>query len=147
MNKIQSFIYVIAVAFLLSCGSNNENAAAASTDSEARAETEQATAAAASASKVEGIVGEWELVLVAPDENGNEIIDENEKAKSTTNMQDYMKLNSDGSAEFYLFKAKGRYEIRANESSGKKYLIYTPRTIQKLPKEQLFPFPKMRWLL
>ena len=37
-----------------------------------------------------------------------------------------MKLNNDGSAAFFAFKTKGRYEIKTNESTGRKHLyLYT----------------------
>ena len=66
------------------------------------------------------ILGEWELVLVTEDKNGNYKLDDEERKNGITTMKDNMKLAQDGSCYLYPFKDKGRYEIETK--SGKKYL-------------------------
>lgn len=70
----------------------------------------------------DGLVGEWEQILTAGDTNGNGTLEDEERKSGHNNLKDYMKLNSDGSAIILIVKAKGRYEINEEKSSGKKYL-------------------------
>lgn len=140
MNKTHAFIFLFATVFFFSCGNNSESTPTKPASGETSTGAKQATVS--ESKQGDGIVGEWALTMVAPDENGNEVIDENEKAKATTSMKDYMKLNSDGSAEFYVFKAKGRYEINTNASSGKKYLNLFDKDNTKLPKGAILSVTK-----
>ena len=70
----------------------------------------------------DGLVGEWELVGVTDDTNGNDQLDPDERSKASKNAMDYMKLNSDGSAVFLIANVKGRYEVKTNSTTGRKHL-------------------------
>ena len=73
------------------------------------------------------IVGEWELVNVIGDRNGNHVIDADEEKDAITTMQDYLKLNADGSCEYTIAKLQGRYEIVIKDD-GRKSLVMYDRT-------------------
>lgn len=141
MNKSTLFICAVAIGSLLSCANHTEGAAE-KTPSPAK----EAATALSTATQNEPIVGQWKLVLVAADENGNGLLDESEKAKGTQ-MDDYMKLNADGSAEFYTIKLKGRYEIIPNASSGKKYLYLFDEGGTKHPKGAILSVTKDQLVL
>lgn len=75
------------------------------------------------------ITGEWDLIMVAPDDNGNDKLDEGERKNAITKdspgksfPDGYMKLNKDGSCVFFSVKMKGRWELETNQSSGYKSL-------------------------
>jgi hypothetical protein len=139
MKSMYSFAVLFGAVIVLSCDSTSGKAADASAASGKSTEAKEAPSSASSQS--DPIVGEWKLAMVAPDENGNEVIDANEKAKATT-MEDYMKLNSDGSAEFYTIKLKGRYEIKTNASSGKRYLNLFDKDNTKHPRGAILSVTK-----
>jgi len=103
---------------LLACGNDNADQKTATTASTEKKSGETAAAPASG----DDITGEWQLVAVTEDKNGNEQLDPEERAAATKMTTDYMKLNSDGTAEILIMHAKGRYEIKKNENSGKNYL-------------------------
>ena len=73
------------------------------------------------------IVGEWELVKVIGDRNGNHIIDADEEKDAITTMKDYLKLNADGTCEYTIANLQGRYEIVIKDD-GRKSLVMYDRT-------------------
>lgn len=86
------------------------------------------------------------MVGFVVDTNDNLQIDEAErKALKQTTMKDYMKLNRDGSGVFTVAKMQGRYELKVQESSGKKYLTWYDKangphrvgTVIKVTKDEL----------
>jgi hypothetical protein len=76
---------------------------------------------------MENIVGEWELIKIVPDGNGNHVLDAEEEKGAITTMQDYLKLNANGTCEYSIAKMEGRYEI-VTKDDGRKRLIMYDRT-------------------
>lgn len=70
---------------------------------------------------MENILGEWTLVRVLRDENGNHKIDEEDEKTAITNTN-YMKLNADGTCKFETVM-DGRYEIVTEENGRKRIAI------------------------
>src|SRR5688572_24470358 len=73
---------------------------------------------------MESLVGEWERVKVAPDDNGDHILDPEEDAKGTSNIKDFLILNADGSCEYTIAGMKGRYKIETKEDGRRKLVMY-----------------------
>lgn len=73
-------------------------------------------------SQDDGLVGSWNQILVAFDDNSNGKLDEEERKKGTTNKHFYQ-FNSDGTCLVYTMKLKGSYEIR-NEDGKKRLYTY-----------------------
>ena len=69
-----------------------------------------------------GLVGSWNQILVAFDDNSNGKLDEEERKKGTTNKHFYQ-FNSDGTCLVYTMKLKGSYEIK-NEDGIKRLYTY-----------------------
>ena len=61
---------------------------------------------------------------VAPDDNGDHILDPQEDAKGTSNLKDLLILNSDGSCEYTIARMKGRYKIETKDDGKKKLVMY-----------------------
>ena len=132
---------VTAVSIIASCGANK----AATNDKQQSSPSAGKKAQPANNSSGD-IVGEWEMVGFVVDTNDNLQIDEAErKALKQTTMKDYMKLNRDGSGVFTVAKMQGRYELKVQESSGKKYLTWYDKangphrvgTVIKVTKDEL----------
>ena len=118
MNKIHSFLFLLATVVFLSCSNDNNTTTAAATTSESANEPKQTTSS--ETTQGDGIVGEWEMEGSVLDTNDNLQIDEEErKTLKPASFKDYMKLNSDGTGLFTVAKMEGRYEIN-DEESGKK---------------------------
>lgn len=108
------FFMAMVVAMLMAgaaCQSNAENKSA----------DENATAATPGK---DNIVGEWTLVKIIADNNGNHKIDAEEEAKAITTMQDYMKLNANGTCQYTIAKLEGKYEVVTKEDGRKKLVMY-----------------------
>lgn len=73
---------------------------------------------------MKNIVGEWELVKFLPDHNGNHEVDPDEEKDASTVMQDYLKLNADGTCEYTIAKLEGSYEIVTKDDGRKKIMMY-----------------------
>ncbi len=73
------------------------------------------------ANQVNNLTGEWQLVMKASDLNRNGKLDDDERKDAITQVQDYLRFNSDGTCQFYTFKMKGRYELKP-QSDGKQLL-------------------------
>ena len=116
-NAIQFFVLIALVQF--SCSNNKSNESTTTS-------TTQSTATSNEAKQGDGIVGEWEQILVARDDNRNGKLDDEERKNAFTQAQnkDYLKLNSDGSAVFTQIKVKGRYELKAESNGRKKLVLY-----------------------
>lgn len=70
------------------------------------------------------IIGEWELVKIFSDNNGNHVVDAGEDDDATSNLKDFLKLNADGSCEYSLAKLEGTYEIVTKENGRKRLTMY-----------------------
>lgn len=117
MKNVVQFILLIALV-QFSCG-NNEN-------ERITADHTENIPASDKAKQDDGIVGEWEQVLVARDDNRNSKLDDEERkaAFTQTQIKDYLKLDSDGNAVFTQAKVKGRYELKAESDGRKKLVLY-----------------------
>lgn len=94
----------------------------------------------------EDIVGEWKLTMTVLDKNRNNKIDNEEKA-AAMQLNDYLKLNSDGSAVFSQVKAKGRYEIKPNSDNTSKYLNVYDKDNFKTPYGRIVSVTKTELIL
>ena len=112
-----------SLLFIVACGNNNTATEPQPTNNST---TEKKSEPPASFSEQgDEIVGEWEMVGSVMDINDNMQIDEVERKNlKTASFKDYKKLNSDGSGLFTEAKMEGRYEAKAEESGGKKYLTW-----------------------
>jgi hypothetical protein len=73
---------------------------------------------------MENIVGEWELIKVIADGNGNHILDAEEEKDAITTMKNYLKLNANGSCEYTIAKMEGRYKIVTTDDGRKMLVMY-----------------------
>ena len=73
-------------------------------------------------SQGDGIIGSWNLVLQAFDDNSNGKLDEEERKKGNTGKHFYQ-FNADGSCLVYTMKLKGSYELK-NEDGKKRLYTY-----------------------
>jgi hypothetical protein len=121
------YISLIFLVFVLACNNNkSSNEKTGVNDTTRETKPSQNASSSSATETIDGMVGEWELAGVTEDKNGNDQLDSDERSAASNNAVDYMKLNSDGSAEFFQFRAKGRYEIRTNPGTGRKHLyLYT----------------------
>jgi len=94
----------------------------------------------------DGLVGEWELVGSIVDTNDNlQLDDEEKKNLEKATYKDYMKLNPDGSGLFTAAQMEGHYEIKADESNGRKFMTWYDKangphrvgSIMKITKDEL----------
>ena len=67
----------------------------------------------------DGIVGSWNLMLQAFDDNNNGKLDEQERKKGNTNKHFYQ-FNADGTCLIHTLKLNGSYELKSE--NGKKRL-------------------------
>jgi hypothetical protein len=95
---------------------------------------------------MENIVGEWELVGSIVDTNDNLQIDDEERKNLTApGYKDYMTLNRDGSGLFTVAKMEGRFEIKTDESNGRKVMTWYDKangphrigSVMKVTKDEL----------
>ena len=70
---------------------------------------------------MKNILGEWTLVRILRDDNGNHKIDEDEEKTAIENTG-YMKLNADGTCKFQTVM-DGTYEIITDEDGRKRIAI------------------------
>ena len=123
---MKTIFFMILVALVLapatSCNSNTQKDA----DAGSANTSDQKTAATSSTlpQGMENIVGEWDLVKIIADNNGDHKIDADEDAKAITTMQDYLKLNANGTCEYTIAKLEGRYEIVATDDGRKKLVMH-----------------------
>ena len=68
------------------------------------------------------LVGSWNQILVAFDDNKNGKLDEEERKKGSTNKHFYQ-FNADGTCLVYTMKLKGSYELK-NEDGKKRLYTY-----------------------
>jgi hypothetical protein len=117
--KIVSITFLVAIAFLfINCEDNKT----ATNEDQIASDDNQAQASTHIASNQVEIVGEWKRTSTIIDKNANNKIEDDERANAMTQLNDYMKLNGDGSAIFSQVKMKGRYEIKPNSDGSSKYL-------------------------
>lgn len=118
--------FMIVVAVTLAAASCNSNSQKDAEDNSSTKTSDQKTSTepAANLQGMENIVGEWELVKVFADNNGDHKVDADEEAKAITTMQDYLKLNANGTCEYTVAKMEGRYEITTADDGRKKLVMY-----------------------
>ena len=111
-------IFCIACVLFIAC---NSNQAAQETTTSKSQQTEAALTMEASQPSGDGIAGFWKLKLEAYDDNGNKILDDDEKKKGFKNNYTY-RFNADGSCKIQEFY-KGRYEEKT-EGGNKMLYVY-----------------------
>ena len=135
-----NYLFIVSLVLVSSCGSNNDGASTKSAD-QTNSET-----AIINSKQGDGIVGDWELVGFVGDTNDNLQIDEEERKNlKEASYKDYMTLNSDGTGLFTIAKMEGRYEIKADESNGRKVMTWYDKangphrvgSIMKVTKDEL----------
>lgn len=70
------------------------------------------------------LVGSWQLTTVIVDKNRNSKIDDDERKDPMPGGQDYLKLNADGTCEFYVHKTPGRYEVKTESDGRQKLMLF-----------------------
>lgn len=116
-------LLLYSLLFLVACDNNNTATQSQAADNSATAEKSEAPTS--SSAQRNEIVGEWEMVAFVMDTNDNLQIDEAERKNlKAPSFKDYMKLNSDGSGLFTVARMEGRYEAKAEQSGGKKFLTW-----------------------
>ena len=123
--KLFMAIVMVTIVVAASCSGNAQKDAQDNSSDKKTAETASATPAPM-LQGMESIVGEWELEKVFADSNGDHKVDAAEEAKAITTMQDYLKLNANGTCEYTIAKLEGRYEIITKDD--KKKLVMYDRT-------------------
>lgn len=93
-----------------------------------------------------GILGEWKLLYWVKDKNENKQLEEGERDDPITGAEDYMKLNSDGTCLYLVFKQKGRYEVNIN-SDGKKTFTIIDVNNKRNPKGHIYSVTKDEFIL
>ncbi|MGC3976117.1 MAG: lipocalin family protein [Nitrospira sp.] len=92
------------------------------------------------------LVGAWQLTMMIIDKNANNRLEDEERKDPIRGAQDYLKLNADGSCEFYTFKVKGRYEIKTS-SSGYQTLVLFDKDKNKENRGRLYSVTKDELIL
>ena len=139
------YLAFYALIFVFACSNSKSTeekkpASSSSTENEQVENTSPAPAA-------DGIVGEWELTGITEDTNGNDQLDPDERNKASKGAMDYMKLNSDGSAVFFLSNTRGRYEVKTNESTKRKHLYLYDKGNFEYPKGYIMSVTKNELLI
>ncbi len=73
---------------------------------------------------MEKLVGDWQLVKVVGDDNGNHVLDGEEDKDAITTMRDLLILNANGTCEYSIAKMQGTYEIVTKDDGRKKLVMY-----------------------
>lgn len=121
MKQIKTFVVIVTFLLLLSCANNSSENKTATTQTEApEAKQEERSGEAGG----DGLVGEWQLTGIATDDIRNSRLDEAERKNAMTQVQDYLKLNSDGSCLFYAHKVKGRYKLKTESDCAQLLTLY-----------------------
>lgn len=126
-----NIIVCIACALLIACSNNAQENKVAETPQQ---QPEIASNTQASRASEDGIVGFWKLTLEAYDDNGNKILDEEERKKGIKNQYTY-RFNSDGSCKIQEFY-KGRYEEKT-EKGNKMLYVFRNRVVGEEDKDPL----------
>lgn len=117
-----TLFFLIVCALLIAC--NNNKAAPESTSAKTAQQPEVASGTSTNPISAGGIVGYWKLTLEAYDDNGNKILDEDERRKGIKNRYTY-RFNADGSCQIQE-TFKGRYEEKT-ENGNKVLYVYRKR--------------------
>ena len=70
------------------------------------------------------LIGAWQLTMMITDKNANNRLEDEERKDPILGAEDYIKLNADGSCEFYTLKVKGRYEIKTSSSGYQTVVLF-----------------------
>ncbi|HJS53073.1 MAG TPA: hypothetical protein VJ765_00975 [Chitinophagaceae bacterium] len=133
----------LILLFLLSCADNKTATAEKQiANNSPAAENREQT----SASQDNDILGEWELLMWATDANDNKKLDDEERKKPITGAQDYMKLNSDGTCIYLVFKQKGRYEVKP-DSDGRRQFTLIDVNNYRMRKGYIYSVTKDEFIL
>ena len=141
---LQSSI-LLCLLFLAAC--SNDTTVQNTSENPTKTEEQTTTNAQTNnSSNGDGLVGKWELVGSVVDTNDNLQLDEEEKKNlKAASYKDYMTLNSDGTGLFTVAEMEGRYEIKVDESNGRKFMTWYDKangphrvgSIMKVTKDEL----------
>lgn len=70
------------------------------------------------------LLGAWSSTTMYVDKNQNGTLEEVERKTPVKGASDYLKLNADGSCEFYPIKLKGRYELQPRNDKSRKLMVF-----------------------
>ncbi|HEX6846747.1 MAG TPA: hypothetical protein VF144_07205 [Chitinophagaceae bacterium] len=73
---------------------------------------------------MENILGEWELIKIVGDQNGNHVMDGEEDKNAITDMKDYLRLNRNGTCEYSIAKMNGSFDIVTKDDGSKRLTMY-----------------------
>jgi hypothetical protein len=115
---MKKILFTVAIATIMSCNSSEQKERNSSANADDRQNT--STASANIPGGMENILGDWTLIKLLRDDNGNHKIDENEQS-AVIDSKNSIKLNADGTCKYETIM-DGRYKI--TEDNGRKRLIY-----------------------
>ena len=125
-----NLIFCIAFTLLIACSSNK--AAEETTAAKPEKKSEAVSSAEETQPSGDGIVGYWKLTLEAYDDNGNKVLDDDERKKGIKNRYTY-RFNADGSCQIQDFY-KGHYEEKT-ENGNKMLYVYRNRVVGEEDKD------------
>ena len=123
--KTTFFTMMVAGMLVAAASCNNSTQKDAGEAGSAKSSDQKTTAASAALPQgMENIIGEWDLIKIIADNNGDHKVDADEDAKAITTAQDYLRLNANGTCEYTIAKMEGRYEIITTDDGRKKLVMY-----------------------
>jgi len=128
---IDQFLFFGLIIFL-----NGGNDRLQSESIQKNATTETSTIQVKPSSQGDGIVGRWNLVLQAFDENANGKLDGEERKKGNSNRHFYQ-FNSDGTCLIHTMKLKGSYELK-DEGGKKRLYTYIDEEGKRTPENKWY---------
>ena len=127
---MKSNLIFFIILGLIAC--SNNKAAEEKIASKSEQTTEVASNTETTQPSGDGIVGYWKLTLEAYDDNGNKILDEEERKKGIKNRYTY-RFNTNGSCQIQE-TFKGRYEEKT-ENGNKMLYVYRNRVVGEEDKD------------
>lgn len=122
-------IVCVVCTLLIACNNNSQETKVTNTPQQ---QPEIASNTQTSQASEDGITGSWKLTLEAYDNNGNKILDEEERKKGIKNQYTY-RFNSDGSCKIQEFY-NGRYEEKT-ENGNKMLYVFRNRVVGEEDKD------------
>ena len=138
------FTFYVLICFI-ACSNNSSIIEKQLAEKENR--SQEATTSSSGNPGEEDVIGEWKLTMTTLDKNRNDKIEEEERANAMTQLNDYLKLNSDGTAVFSQVKIKGRYELKPNSDGTRRSLNLYDKNNFKTPYGRIISVSKTELIL